>query len=402
LLKQVFRAIGPAPIRLAIETGGEYALPGSVPVATVRIPNLRTLAQMAVDPEIAFSEAFADGSVRVEGDLVRALEVVYDSLRSRGGYGWYGAWSNALLELFESNSLDGSRENIHRHYDLGNDFYRLWLDPQMVYTCAYFETPDATLEEAQRAKLDYVCRKLQLQPGESVVEAGCGWGAMALHMARHYGVRVQAFNISREQIEFARQRAKQEGLDGRVEYIEDDYRNIRGKHDVFVSIGMLEHVGRSQYARLGETVHRVLGDTGRGLIHSIGRSYRAPVSRWIRKRIFPGAYVPTLGEAMRILEPHGYAVWDVENLRPHYARTIEHWLARFDGARGVVSQMYDEQFERTWRLYLAGSIAGFRTGSLELFQILFAGPGCRHPFRETRASLYAPQAEDASSAGGRA
>ena len=154
------------------------------------------------------------------------------------------------MEVHQDNSRRGSRNNIHRHYDLGNDFYKLWLDEQLLYTCAYFPTPSSTLEHAQIAKMDHVCRKLRLQPGETVVEAGCGWGALALHMARKYGVSVKAYNVSHEQIAFARERARAEGLSDRVEYIEDDYRAITGKFDVFVSVGMLEHVGLGSLRRV--------------------------------------------------------------------------------------------------------------------------------------------------------
>jgi cyclopropane-fatty-acyl-phospholipid synthase len=297
------------------------------------------------------------------------------------------------MDLVQANSLDGSRRNIHRHYDLGNDFYKLWLDSQMVYTCAYFPTPGASLEEAQRAKMDHVCRKLQLQPGESVVEAGCGWGALALHMARHYGVSVKAFNISREQIEFARERARRERLVGQVEFIEDDYRNISGKFDAFLSVGMLEHVSVKNYRELGEIIHRSIGDKGRGLLHFIGRNFDASFSRWIRKRIFPGAYAPALRRALEILEPHNFSVLDVENLRLHYARTLEHWLDRFERSQHQAAAMYDARFVRAWRLYLAGSIAAFKTGTLQLYQVVFAGSQCQ-ALPWTRAPLYAESQSD--------
>jgi len=219
------------------------------------------------------------------------------------------------------------------------------------------------------------------------VEAGCGWGALALHMARNYGVRVKAFNISREQIQYARERAAGENLQGVVEFIEDDYRNISGKFDVFVSVGMLEHVGVAHYGEFGDVIHRTLGDAGRGLLHFIGRSYQSHFSRWIRKRIFPGGYAPTLREAMGVFEPHSYSILDVENLRLHYAKTVEHWLARYERSSGQIAEMYDECFERAWRLYLAGSIAGFETNTLQLFQIVFAGAKCR-PLAWTRSHLY--------------
>jgi cyclopropane-fatty-acyl-phospholipid synthase len=297
------------------------------------------------------------------------------------------------MDFWQANTLRGSRRNIHRHYDLGNDFYKLWLDPQLVYTCAYFPHPAATLEEAQTAKMDHVCRKVRLQPGEKVVEAGCGWGALALHMARQYGVSVKAFNISREQIQFARERARREGLSGQVEFIEDDYRSISGKFDVFMSVGMLEHVRADRYQEFGEIIHRTIGDTGRGLVHFIGRSQEANFSRWIRKRIFPGANAPSLRRSIQIFEPRNYSVLDIENLRLHYAKTIEHWMDRFDKSQHQVAAMYDSRFMRAWRLYLAGSIAAFRTGSLQLFQILFAGARAQ-PLRWTRAPLYAETMPD--------
>jgi len=397
LLRQIFKAIGPAPLRLAFQGGEEMAPPNVSPCATVVIRDRRTLAGLMIDPEMAFGDAYAAGRVEVEGDLAAAMEAVYDSWpRGRTGTSWYHNLASRWLDQRQANSLHGSRSNIHSHYDLGNDFYKLWLDAEMVYTCAYFPTPSATLEQAQEAKLDYICRKLQLQPGERVVEAGCGWGSLALHMARNYGVSVQAFNISREQIRFARQRAADLGLSDKVEFVEDDCRNISGRFDVFVSVGMLEHIGVANYAGLGDVIHRSIGDSGRGLLHFIGRSHKGVFSRWIRTRIFPGAYAPTLAEAMNVLQPHRYAVLDVENLRPHYAKTLEHWLERFDKSAQQISEMYDPWFQRAWRLYLAGSIAAFRAGTLQLFQVSFAGSKSR-PVSWTRAPLYAdskPQIED--------
>jgi cyclopropane-fatty-acyl-phospholipid synthase len=286
------------------------------------------------------------------------------------------------------NSLDGSRDNIHRHYDIGNRFYEMWLGRTMAYTCAYYPTPEATLDEAQTAKMDHVCRKLRLRPGETVVEAGCGWGTLALHMARHYGVKVRAFNISHEQVAYARDRARNEGLTGQVEYVEDDYRNISGSFSAFVSVGMLEHVGIDNYRQLGDVARRALGSSGRGLIHSIGRNYPAPLHPWIEKRIFPGARPPAISEMMQIFEPWDLSILDIENLRLHYALTLRHWLELYDAARDRVLEMFDERFARMWRLYLAGSIAAFTTGSLQLFQVLFA-PRENNDVPWTRAHLYA-------------
>jgi len=387
LLKRLLTAIGAAPVRIVLN--GEEVGPRNVPpVATVQIEDLWTLVGLLADPEVGFGDAYADGRIKVDGDLVRLLEAVYESRSgTTEAVSWYSRLYSKWLELRQDNGLRGSRDNIHHHYDLGNDFYKLWLDQEMLYTCAYFPAPSATLEEAQLAKMDHVCRKLRLQPGETVVEAGCGWGALALYMAREYGVSVKAFNVSREQIEFARDRAHQEGLAHQVDFIEDDYRNVSGKFDVFVSVGMLEHVGKQHYKDLGRVIHSSIGDSGRGFLHFIGRDHEDSFSRWIRKRIFPGAYIPTLSQAMEVLEPWRFAVQDVENLRFHYAKTLEHWLERYDASRQQIVSRYDACFFRAWRLYLAGSVAAFRKGTLQLFQVLFTGSRCG-PISWTRAPLY--------------
>jgi cyclopropane-fatty-acyl-phospholipid synthase len=257
----------------------------------------------------------------------------------------------------------------------------------MLYTCAYYPSPSDDLDRAQVAKMDLVCRKLGLMAGERVVEAGCGWGALALFMAREYGVTVRAFNVSTEQVRYARERAAREGLAGRVEFVDDDYRNIAGPYDVFVSIGMLEHVGLANYPHLGAVMHRGLpAGSGRGLIHFIGRVHPAPLNPWVAARIFPGAYPPALSEMVRgVLEPWGFSVLDVENLRLHYARTLRQWLERFEQSADRVAAMFDKRFVRAWRLYLASSQAAFTTGSLQLFQVLFArGSDNRIPW--TRAA----------------
>ena len=250
LLRRIHDATGGAQVRLALKNGDGFSPPRAAPLASVLICDRRTLARLFFDPEVGFGDAYAEGHIQVEGDLVALLEAAHLSMSSAQAGSWYSRLASHWLERAQANTLRGSRKNIHHHYDLTTDFYKLWLDPQLVYTCAYFPSPSATLEEAQLAKLDHVCRKLQLQPGETVVEAGCGWGALGLYMAKHYGVSVKAFNISREQILFARQRAKEEGLSDRVEFIEDDYRNISGRFDAFVSVGMLEHVGADHYAEL--------------------------------------------------------------------------------------------------------------------------------------------------------
>jgi cyclopropane-fatty-acyl-phospholipid synthase len=208
-------------------------------------------------------------------------------------------------------------------------------------------------------------------------------------MARSYGVNVRAYNISREQIAYARQRARAEGLEGQVEYVEDDYRNITGTYDAFVSVGMLEHVGPDHYRELGTVIDRSLREDGLGLIHTIGQNIATPMSPWFLKRIFPGSYPPTLREMMALFEPWEFTVLDVENLRLHYAKTCEQWLERFEQNRGRVGEMFDESFVRAWRLYLSGCIANFTIGALQLFQVLFSRPA-NNNVPLTRSHLTAP------------
>jgi cyclopropane-fatty-acyl-phospholipid synthase len=388
ILKKIYRAAGQPSVRLELRNSAEVSPKDALPEARIVIQDRKTLLRLLLDPEVEFGDAYSEGRISLEGDLISALEILYPSLPQAEHQSWYAKLVSKCMEYVQRNSLRGSRRNIQRHYDLNTDFYQLWLDPQLIYTCAYYPSPCATLEQAQAAKLDYVCRKVQLQPGERVVDAGCGWGALALHMAKNYGVTVRAFNVSREQILFARERAKELELSQRVEFIEDDYRNISGECDAFVSIGMLEHVGREHYRELGSIIHRSLAKTGRGLLHFIGRNHPRPFSTWTRKRIFPGAYAPALGEVMQVFEPWDLSVLDVENLRPHYAKTLEQWLARFEKSEQQISEMFSPEFMRAWRLYLAGAVAGFRAGTLQLFQIVFARTACQQiPW--TRAHLYA-------------
>jgi len=387
LIARVMTLVGAPPLSAALWDGEEIRWSDRVPLATVVVHNAATLRRIALNPFYQFAEQYANGHVDIIGDLVEAIVAVNRSIKASARASLVYSVVSNWLRLPRINTLSASRDNVHHHYDIGNDFYRLWLDEQMAYTCAYFPTAEASLEQAQIAKFDHVCRKLRLKPGERVVEAGCGWGALALHMARHYGVTVKAYNVSREQVAYARRRAEDEGLSDRVEFIEEDWRQIQGQFDAFVSVGMLEHVGKHNYHRLGEVMHRSLTQQGRGLVHSIGRNKPAPVDRWIERRIFPGSYPPSLAEVMRIFEPRDFSVLDVENLRLHYAQTLRHWLSRFEAAGQRVAQMFDDRFLRMWRLYLAGSVAAFETGELQLFQVVFAR-GSLNDLPWTRAHVY--------------
>jgi len=386
LARKLLELSGHPRVSIVLWNGEE--VPGAAaPLARMHIRDRDALYRLIRHPYLHFGDLYSVGRIEIEGDLVQFLETAYrgfDSARDT----WFTQLQH-LLNRPRANTPADSRENIHHHYDLGNEeFYELWLDREaMQYTCAYFPDPGMTLEDAQRAKMDHVCRKLRLKPGDRVAEAGCGWGGLARHMARYYGATVRAYNISHEQVAYARGQAAAQGLAGRVEYVEDDYRNIDGEYDVFVSVGMLEHVGRDHYRTLGAVADRCLTEAGRGLIHSIGRDQAERMVAWIEQRIFPGAYPPTLREMMEIFEPNGFSVLDVENLRLHYAKTLEHWLARFDLHAEEIERIFDGAFVRAWRLYLAGSQAGFLAGTLQLFQIVFTR-GTNNDLPWSREYLY--------------
>jgi cyclopropane-fatty-acyl-phospholipid synthase len=385
LLKRIVAALGHPPVTFALWDGSTVA-PERESLGTVTFKDCRTLYRVIAFPEIGFGDGYSEGRIEISGDFVQVLNQAFVSIDA-GGPHQFKRNLVGRLPRSRRNTRTASRKHVYEHYDLGNDFYQLWLDEHMVYTCAYYETPGTTLETAQAAKMNHVCRKVMLKPGMTVVEAGCGWGALAMHMAEHYGVKVKAFNISHQQIAYARERARARGLQYRVEFIEDDYRNINGRFDAFVSVGMLEHVGRENYAELGSVIARVLKRDGLGLIHSVGRNRPTPPSAWLERRIFPGSYPPSLREMMDIFEPCSFSIMDVENLRLHYARTLMAWLERFEEQIDTVRSMYDEHFIRAWRLYLGGCAAAFLSDSIQLFQVVFGFPA-HNAIPMTRQHLY--------------
>ena len=375
IARRCLELIGNPRISVKLWNGNEYCFCDGAPVARMEIRERSAFLGMLRSPPMGFGEGYIKGLIEIHGDFFEFINETSRAYSLKTTRRYRLQKFRSRLAAMRPNTLSRSKDNVHRHYDLGNDFYKMWLDERMVYTCAYYDRPDATLAEAQVAKLDHVCRKLRLQPGQTVVEAGCGWGALALHMAEHYGVTVTAYNNSREQVRYAREQAEIRKLADRVTFIEEDYRNIIGRYDVFVSIGMLEHVGLVNFRTLGSVMAQSLRPDGIGLIHSIGRSNPRPPDPWIAKRIFPGGHIPSLGEMAAVFEPFKFSVLDVENLRLHYAKTCRAWLSNFEKVSDRVRQMYSNEFVRTWRLYLAGSSAGFRSGTLQLYQVLFAPHG---------------------------
>jgi len=372
LVRKMVDVVGNPPVRISLWDGLEVTPPCEDPVAVMVYCDRGALLKTIINPELHWGDLYCTGRVAFEGDMAEFMQAIYEGIGNKGKPSLLRQLVLWLGHRRIFNSFDKARENINHHYDIGNEFYKLWLDKEeMQYTCAYYPDDSITLEQAQIAKLHHICRKLDLKPGETVVEAGCGWGGLARFMAKHYGVNVTAYNISREQVKYARQRAEEEGLSDQIEYVLDDYRKIHGQFDAFISVGMLEHVAIHDYEELGDIIKRCLKHDGRGLIHTIGRATEGPMNAWIERRIFPGARPPALSQMMSIFEPNRLSVYDVENIRLHYSRTLEEWAKRFEEHKEQIVEMMDEEFVKAWGLYLYGSVAAFNSGELQLFQVVF-------------------------------
>jgi cyclopropane-fatty-acyl-phospholipid synthase len=336
----------------------------------VHIRDRATLARIARAPNLAGGEAYMDGSLTIErGTLYDFLALITRNLhhmpRRRGLFGW--------RKRRPKNPRPAARRNVAHHYDLSGELYRLFLDEDRQYSCAYFKAPGMSLDAAQAAKKRHVAAKLLLAPGNRVLDIGSGWGGMALTLAEEHGADVLGVTLSKEQLEESRRRAAQRGLEQHVRFEPLDYRDIEGTFDRIVSVGMFEHVGPAHYDRFFETIARLLDPKGVAVLHTIGRmDGPGGGNPWIEKYIFPGGTIPSLSQIVSGVEKSGLIITDVEVLRTHYADTLRVWSERFAANRDQVRAPYDERFCRMWEFYLAGAEAGFREGDLVVFQVQLA------------------------------
>ncbi|MEO6970597.1 MAG: cyclopropane-fatty-acyl-phospholipid synthase family protein [Chthoniobacterales bacterium] len=352
------------------------------------------LAEMfSAGTEAGVAEAYIYNDFDIEGDIDAVLDVA-DGLLAR-----LSDWKHKLklAGLFlalphrelrhlsgvlphrtgSRHSLERDREAVTFHYDLSNDFYRLWLDRRMVYSCAYFESPDDKIDDAQKQKLDYLCTKLRLRPRERLLDFGCGWGGLIVHAAEHFGVHATGITLSQRQADLARERIRAKGLHETVEVRVCDYRDLSkeaGKYDAAVSVGMAEHVGREQLPNYFAIAHTLLRTRGVFLNHAIGEGVIArpdnTAGSFIDRYVFPDGDIPPLLIMLGAAESAGFEIRDVENLREHYALTLRHWLRRLEARRDDALAFVSEETYRIWRLYLAGSAHGFRRGHLAVYQTL--------------------------------
>ena len=345
---------------------------GSGPHVVVSIADTLTLAKIVANPSLGAGEAYMDGRLEVEqGSIHDLVDMATRNAGSRAAGpkpSGLKRWLAARID--ERNERNRARRNVAHHYDLSTELYRCFLDPDLQYSCALFETPDATLEEAQLAKKRHLAAKLALKPGHRVLDIGCGWGGMALSIAEWSDARVDGVTLSTEQCETATQRAEARGKAGQVRFSLTDYRDVAGPYERIVSVGMFEHVGRPNYDAFFAKIADLLTDDGVAVIHSIGRADGpSTTDLFTAKYIFPGGYIPALSEVLPSIERAGLWVTDIEILRLHYALTLKCWYDRFAARRAEVSAMFDERFCRMWEYYLAGAEMGFRYGAHMNFQL---------------------------------
>jgi cyclopropane-fatty-acyl-phospholipid synthase len=402
LLTKLFQRV---PLRIAVrlwngstlQVGAGEARCQECPFTLMfRTPETVCLAVLGKDP-LRLAEAYFRGDLDIEGDFFAALELkdhlsslqlsvgerlgaVVCALRlhalNSGARHEQLQWSPAHGRTVKAHSKQENRDAIQFHYDVSNEFYALWLDQSMVYSCAYFESPDADLEAAQTAKLDHICRKLRLQPGDSFLDIGCGWGALVIHAARHYGVRASGVTLSPQQLTLARERIAAAGLGDRVGVDLQDYRDLPGDslYDKIASVGMFEHVGLKNLPLYFSTVHRLLKPHGlflnHGITHDTAGRGKSLSTEFINRYVFPDGQLDSVSNIQRVMEVTQFEIADVEALRPHYARTLRHWVARLERNHARELQFVNEATYRVWRLYMAACALDFESGQIGIYQIL--------------------------------
>ena len=380
------------PLRVALWNGGSVAL-GPAPRVTISVPR-RESAHYFLPPTLDnLAEGYILGELDVDGPIEDVIAAAYGLARySVQPAGRFGRVMRALTHTRKRDA-----QAIAHHYDVSNDFYQLWLDPQMVYSCAYFASGAETLEQAQTAKLDHILTKLMVQPNERLLDIGCGWGGLALRAASHFGARVTGITLSQNQCDLARERVRAAGLAGRIEIRLQDYRDVDGQFDKITSVGMFEHVGLKHLPAYFGRINTLLADGGLALNHGITSTDAASgatpygASDFIAKYVFPHGELPHIGLALQAMQQGGLEALDVESLRRHYARTLSLWAANYEAHSAAIRQLVNETTYRIWRIYLAGCAHAFREDWVSIYQVLACKAGADARLNSTpwsRAYMY--------------
>lgn len=343
----------------------------------IRVQKKDIVRDILRDPEMGFCEAYMRGDILIEGDLEEVLRACMEhfAYRKEGGVkDFVGYLFRYLLKVLGFiRGLEG--KEVRRHYDLGNDFYKLWLDESMTYSCAFFYEPNISIEEAQREKRRIIYEKLQLRDGDRLLDIGCGWGSIIFESASLYHINSVGITLSKNQYEFVKDKMRDLGLERKVEVYLMHYEELpklKEKFNKVVSVGMFEHVGKGRHRNFFKVVSQIIEEGGIFLLHTIGKVHTSSQSKWIRRYIFPGGYLPSIEEVLRSIRDFGFDLIDIDDWRVHYYLTLREWRKRFYRHKDWVIKKYGEEFFRMWELYLVSSALSFYLGSNHLFQFLFS------------------------------
>ncbi|WP_137598021.1 SAM-dependent methyltransferase [Paucilactobacillus kaifaensis] len=374
------------PVKVNYWDGTSDVYGDGQPKTTITFREAIPIKEITRNASIALGEAYMDGKIDIDGNIQELIESAYENADS--------FFHNSKFIKFlpkQSHSEKSSKSDVQDHYDIGNDFYKLWLDDTLTYSCAYFTNGNHDdLKQAQLDKVDHILKKLNPKPGKTLLDIGCGWGTLMLTAAEKYGLKVTGVTLSQEQFDLVQSRIHEKGLEGVAEVRLEDYRELgKEQWDYITSVGMFEHVGKENLGIYFQDVNRYLKDDGVALIHGITRQQGGAYNGWINKYIFPGGYVPGLTENVGHIVDAGMQIFDMEPLRRHYQRTLEIWDDNFNAKRAEVEQMMGTRFTRMWDMYLQACAASFQSGNIDVIQFLMTkGPSGR-VLPATRDYMYA-------------
>lgn len=387
IIKQLIKSTFDIPLQVTYPNGNIETYNGSNPHVKLKLNKNFSVSELSKDPSIVLGEAVMDGDIEIYGSI---QELILSAYRCGDSFLRNSKFSKLIPKQFHDKKH--SKSDIQKHYDIGNDFYKLWLDDIMTYSCAYFKHENDSLEQAQLNKVHHILNKLNAQPGGKLLDIGCGWGTLIITAAKEYGLNATGITLSEEQASFITKRIKEEGLENKVTVLIKDYRDIRETYDYITSVGMFEHVGKENLSQYFQTISKRLNINGLALIHGItgqvGGNHGSGTNSWINKYIFPGGYIPRLTENLNHIASAGLQIADLEPLRRHYQKTLELWTKNFHNALPEVQKTHDKRFINMWDLYLQSCAASFESGNIDIFQYLLSKGVSKDTMPMTRDYMY--------------
>ncbi|HGI2635967.1 TPA: class I SAM-dependent methyltransferase [Streptococcus agalactiae] len=387
IIKQLIKSTFDIPLQVTYPNGNIETYNGSNPHVKLKLNKNFSVSELSKDPSIILGEAVMDGDIEIYGSI---QELILSAYRCGDSFLRNSKFSKLIPKQFHDKKH--SKSDIQKHYDIGNDFYKLWLDDTMTYSCAYFKHENDSLEQAQLNKVHHILNKLNAQPGGKLLDIGCGWGTLIITAAKEYGLNATGITLSEEQASFITKRIKEEGLENKVTVLIKDYRDIRETYDYITSVGMFEHVGKENLSQYFQTISKRLNINGLALIHGItgqvGGNHGSGTNSWINKYIFPGGYIPRLTENLNHIASAGLQIADLEPLRRHYQKTLELWTKNFHNALPEVQKTHDKRFINMWDLYLQSCAASFESGNIDIFQYLLSKGVSKDTMPMTRDYMY--------------